>query len=95
MKDILENIKSKIINATFNLNIEGYSREEVDAFLETTLSLINLVAQDGELLQQEVEKKNLIIQDQKQTIDTLKYEETRLKIQIQKLERELKESNVK
>lgn len=90
MKKILSNVKSKLINAKFSINLEGYSKSEVNNFLEEISALIHYAITDFESFESALAKKDEIIMSQKSKIDELTFENERQKLQITKLEQQRK-----
>ncbi|WP_036452081.1 DivIVA domain-containing protein [Mycoplasma buteonis] len=86
MNDLIKNLKEEIVRRNFKVSLNGYSKADVDIFLEHIATRLHYLSQDINLLESDLDKKEKMIVDQKNRIDELTFEVNRLEKQIKKLE---------
>ncbi|WP_426461228.1 DivIVA domain-containing protein [Mycoplasma hafezii] len=86
MHDLIKNIYQQLLENKFGSSLNGYSKAEVDSFLEKIASQVYFLLQDSNVTQTDLDKKEKIIEQQKNKIDELTFENNRLEKQIRKLE---------
>ncbi|QGZ97324.1 hypothetical protein GE118_00720 [Mycoplasma sp. NEAQ87857] len=85
MKELIKQINKNIIDKNFHINLEGYSKEEVDSFMEQISTMLLIVAEKNDQKDQLISELEQYIVNYKKELDQLKLENARLEASVEKL----------